>query len=305
MTSMRVGEWHDFEVGNVLQLPQSEPELVLISGNGVRYLIPFLPYQHYGLNKGKTIRCRVDKINCSGKIFLEPENPWYTEGKSFQFRFLRKIEGFNILGQLEYVWVLADNSDKEISMIIEPKFFTLDPGSSIECIVKKIKKGKLLLGHPYSLKPPDPDRLGCWNHLEIVEDDVLKSNERYYALKDVSGEKFLLKAKYYAKYNLKHGQIILCKYVKWKPENGWVIEPLHPLYREGELFKFRVDHIDPHNSEDEFIIFYITDFSGNRIAVEAPLSQKEHLKPAQDIMLFIREVRKGKPVLLWADATES
>lgn len=29
--------------------------------------------------------CRVDKINCKGEVFLEPHNPYYTEGESFPF----------------------------------------------------------------------------------------------------------------------------------------------------------------------------------------------------------------------------
>jgi hypothetical protein len=48
-------------------------------------LLPVEPYNNYCIGGNSTIECRIDKINCSGKVFLEPRHPVYIEGETYDF----------------------------------------------------------------------------------------------------------------------------------------------------------------------------------------------------------------------------
>ena len=177
---MKTGEWYLFQIGNVIEIPGVEPQQVLISHEGTRYLIPSLPYKDYNLETGKMIRCKVDKINCSGRVFLEPEHPVYAEGNSYGFHYERKLKRFNVLGKEECLWVLKDNAGKEVELLISPEYFTYEPKQLIDCKVIRIKKSCLFLGHEFSLKPNDSERAGQWEYLDVIDTEMFYQGELYY-----------------------------------------------------------------------------------------------------------------------------
>jgi hypothetical protein len=80
------GEWHFFRVQKILEIPGEEFYYLLESSKGNRMLMPLNFYKHYGIEPGNKIKCRIDKINCSGKIFLEPEHPNLINGRRYDFK---------------------------------------------------------------------------------------------------------------------------------------------------------------------------------------------------------------------------
>lgn len=296
---MKEGEWHEFTVGNTLEIPGSEPQLVLIAANGVRYLIPARPYANYAFEPGASIRCKIDKINCSGRIFLEPEHPYYKENSTYNFRFLKKETRRNLLDEKEYGWLLLDIYNSEVFLKIQPEYFSDNPDDKVECRVVRIKKGKLILSHPYAVLPPANLVPGTWLDFSVEDKMIEQERETFYVLRDEKAGRFLLNKKYFSGYGITPGTTIRCKVVKWNSEGRWVIEPEHPVYREGVTFQFIVDAIDGELSEDEDLIFYVKDYSDNKIQVKAPGALRDKLVIHQEVELSVKEIRKGKPVLLW------
>jgi hypothetical protein len=53
---------------------------------GDKHLLNASYYSAYDFEIGQEIICRVDKINCKGKVFFEPSHPIYIEGSDYDFR---------------------------------------------------------------------------------------------------------------------------------------------------------------------------------------------------------------------------
>ncbi len=298
---MKAGEWYEFTVGNHLELPGQKAQIILTGPGGVRYLIPAEPYVSYGLVPGSGIRCKVDKINCSGRIFLEPEHPFYHENKTYTFYFKRKESRVNVLSYREYFWVLRDNVNNEIDLRVEPVFYGRQPSEKLECRVARIKKGKLALQHAYSVKPPGMDKTGQWKDFIIMPSKADINNEDYYILQEDTGEKHLLKAKHFEVFNLVQGQAVSCKFVKWSQEGRWVLEPRHPVYTEGDIYPFTILDVEENITDEQEWVFNVPDVNGNKIQVIAPSTAKKDLLPGKTVGLRVIELRKGKPVLEWID----
>jgi len=115
---------------------------ILEGPNGGKFLLPCEPYHAYGIEIGQKIRCRIDKISCSGKIYIEPENPVYMVGKTYLFSVL-KIQR-NILQNAEVAVVafVLDKIGNTVEVIVDK---SVTANSSITCLVTRIKKGHLYL----------------------------------------------------------------------------------------------------------------------------------------------------------------
>jgi len=123
---------------------------------GIRHLVPYEFYISYNLQPGNVVCCRVDKINCTGRVFLEPEHPHYQTGS---------VEGFSFVGikqdkqkdgdkcTLGSVMVVADVFGNEIRVEMPEGCFVEPLNGSVFCRIEGFKKGKPLL----SLSLPDKE----------------------------------------------------------------------------------------------------------------------------------------------------
>ena len=67
------GETYEFEVLKLVDLPEEGVFYLLRHQSGRRLMLPFKSYQYYGIEPGRRIECRVDKVNCTGKVYLRSE----------------------------------------------------------------------------------------------------------------------------------------------------------------------------------------------------------------------------------------
>ncbi len=79
------GKYYQFKVLKTVNLPDEGDFYMLRHKSGRRMLLPIEPYNKYCIGGNSTIECKVDKINCTGKVFLEPRHPVYTEGETYEF----------------------------------------------------------------------------------------------------------------------------------------------------------------------------------------------------------------------------
>lgn len=145
MVKLIQGKAYRFLVEKEMTLPDRSKHFLLTGPDTKKYLIPEKRYAHYKITPGKTITCRIDKINCKGEIFLEPRCPWYTEGRYYDFT----VEGIEVRtdnsGINHNVVVVTDKTGSKISVpYIETGLFPLK-GAKLKLKIVRISKGKLHL----------------------------------------------------------------------------------------------------------------------------------------------------------------
>ena len=92
---------------------------------------------NYHLKTGQTINCRIDKINCTGKIFIEPEHPYYKLGEIYEFPLVRIEKKNNLADSNEIFVVFTDVFNNEIKMLSNEKIV-----KGLMNSLKDIKRGK-------------------------------------------------------------------------------------------------------------------------------------------------------------------
>ncbi len=282
------GQWYPFRLHAEIVLPDGEKQYLLEDSSGTKHLLSYEHYKDYGFLKGREVRLRLDKINCSGKLFLEPEHPVYKEGDSYDFFFIRTEERENIFGETELVWLVLDAFNHEIAIPMTIDAPEAKEGEPIRCRVSRIKKGKIYLSHPMSKTSEGVLKEGHWLSFYLEPDQVEIDGIRYYILSDPGNQKHLLKKLPFLPYGFEAGQSIVCKVVKWSNKGMYILEPEHPLYREGLDYTFEIVGLTENN-------FSVKDVFGNIIEIE-----KQNNPPiviGERIALKVFEIRKGRPVL--------
>ena len=137
-------QYYRFKVVKTVTLPDTTENMILMGPDGRKYLLPLTYYKDYDLKDKTEITCRVDKINCRGKVFLEPESPWFSPGDKIEAT-VKKIE-FDEAEKIFIVEVSIINGfDLRIKMNRRPE------ESVISCSVVRIRKGQPVL-IPYEVE---------------------------------------------------------------------------------------------------------------------------------------------------------
>lgn len=131
-------QYYRFKVLKTVTLPDTSENMILQGPDGRKYMLPLAYYKDYDLKSKAEITCRVDKINCRGKVFLEPENPWYSPGDNIDAT-VNKIE-FDENENIFIVEVSIING-----LILPVKMNRRPTENVIRCSVLKIRKGMPVL----------------------------------------------------------------------------------------------------------------------------------------------------------------
>ncbi|MGQ9846317.1 MAG: hypothetical protein ACUVQP_02285 [Bacteroidales bacterium] len=153
MKMFEEGKMYRFFVDKILTLPDSDYFLLIDEWNK-KHLLPQKYYTDYSIKIGTYINCYVNKINCNGKIFLEPEHPIYKIGDIDNFIVTRLEERVKKKsGEIYYV-ALAQNKKTSKAAIINYNDFNSTIPFSAKCEVIKIKKAEVLLHFIQKTKEP-------------------------------------------------------------------------------------------------------------------------------------------------------
>lgn len=135
------GKWFPFRIHNLVQLQDEGWYYVLQDVNGLKHFLQAEHYEKYGFTIGDEIICKIARINCTGRILLEPNHPYYNEGEIYSFEVIsyqkQDEDGIliikDIFGNSIEVPICGNENREQISE------------KWISCIIKTIIKGKLLL----------------------------------------------------------------------------------------------------------------------------------------------------------------
>lgn len=142
---LQEGNIFRFKVEKKIALPDGEYFILLAEFNN-KYLLPSKYYSEYNIQIGQEIICSIDRINCNGKVFLEPQNPIYSIGdrdifiyqgaeERIKHKTKEKYQIFNVIGVKTNHAIIIENLENN----------SCSQGDKILCEVVKIKKGELHL----------------------------------------------------------------------------------------------------------------------------------------------------------------
>lgn len=137
-----------YKVLKEISLPGIENHFVMEDINGNKHLMPSDPYKDYPIKIGDIINCYIDKINCIGKVFIEPEHPYYKRENIYEMKIIDIGEKFYKRGKYRFTIKIIDYK----GAIAEALPYNFDVNINFRyglntCRVIKLKKGKLVISN--------------------------------------------------------------------------------------------------------------------------------------------------------------
>lgn len=209
---------------------------ILESQVGTKHLMTYADYKDYGLITGQKITCRIDKISCSGRIYLEPAHRFYREGKKYHFNNAGTFEKTLANGtKLTFLKLIGVNNVHTVINITDHPHETF--GKNVICIVNRIKKGRLYVSL-YDERILSKLKRGETYNFKMIRSVFLTEDEEYFELQDEFGTLHYLKKKYYKDYNINQQIPLRCKVINKVFKFNHYLEPEHPIYKIGETYEF-------------------------------------------------------------------
>jgi hypothetical protein len=135
------GEWFPFKIHNLVQLQDDAWYFVLQDINGMKHFMAAEYYKSYGFVVGDQILCKIDKVNCTGRVFLEPKHPVYNEGEIYYFDTISYSDSGN-----KCILMVRENFGNIIEVVVNgTKKVDINAEKRVRCSVKSITKGRLML----------------------------------------------------------------------------------------------------------------------------------------------------------------
>jgi len=140
------GQFYLFKLYKKVESSDGVSYYVLIDPFGNKHLAPAEHYLTYNLKIGSSYLCKIDKINCLGRIFIEPPHPFYKENKIYLFEFFKRIKEKHKSGNT-YIYYIFLGENKYQAFLNTPNYNLpkyLKSGLH-SFLVKKISKGKVYI----------------------------------------------------------------------------------------------------------------------------------------------------------------
>ncbi|HNV96223.1 MAG TPA: hypothetical protein PKG63_07095 [Bacteroidales bacterium] len=145
MEQLEEGKIYRFYVEKLLSLPDAN-YYILIDDWNRKYLLTAEYYSDYSIKLNNYINCYVNKINCNGKIFLEPLHPIYKIGEEDYFEIYQIEKRIKQKSKEPYYVALAKNSKTIKAAVLNYTDINHNHFPVFaKCKVIKFKKGEVLL----------------------------------------------------------------------------------------------------------------------------------------------------------------
>ncbi len=285
------GRYYPFKVLSEIEGVDGVTYFKLADPNGIKHLLKKKLYEKYGIKPGMTINCHIDKINCSGKIFIEPEHPLYENEGIYDFDVCGKK---NENGD-EFI-LISDVFDNILQIPAVDFKAGIKQGDKVKCKVITVKKG-IPLVLPLNAVPDFSGFIEGRKYSFKVT-GVKKYSDRleFYILVDGKGKQFPLRKKFYRDYGFKQGDTVKCTFKRHNKEA--FLEPVHPFYNIGESYDFTVIGEDfiykyPEGKEEAVVLF-------NKYGKEILIPKKNTGNAnfgLTSVRCTVKDIIKGQPVL--------
>jgi hypothetical protein len=289
------GESYPFSIFKKIRWENKEC-FVLIDRWERKLLLDASPYPAYNLRVEENIQCRIDKINCSGKIFLEPEHPLYKEKGIYDFK-IKKIEEItDKFGDRVYA-LHMDSETEAIARTSNTSNYKID--DIIRCKIGRLKKGIIYLQIQKEMDENGYE-IGQSYPFYIEKISKLKDEKEYFILRDKTQEKFLLDCDFYKHYKLKVGNTIRCIIIKYSSKFYFFLEPEHPFYKIGENYDFEFIRYEKTQKtvESNSFTVYVKDVFGEETMFTTYRKMDKEMLQSKKIKCTVLGLKKGKAMLV-------
>lgn len=286
VNTLLVGKSYLFKIKNQVSLDAID--YFILEHKEQKFMLEANDYRHYHFQVGQNVTCKIDKVNCAGKMFIEPKHPHFEIDKTYSFKVLRNYTSNNFLD--ESVWIIE--IEDQFGVIHHIPNFKIDAshlGKSIQLKIKRIKKGKLFFFKPELFIDTTKLEIGKVYTFKNREKRIIQEDE-YLIVVDESGQKHALKLQIYKKYKLLNNDTIEAKVVKFNSENRFILEPKHPIYNVGEMYNFEFSIL---KEEDNDFLIEFHDKSGLKYEVLVPKEKFHTIVKNNIIRLYINNIRKS------------
>lgn len=233
---LKEGSCYTFLVKGFTELPDKEMYCILSDPWNTRHLLRLSYYPAYKFNEGMYITCRLDKISCAGKIYLEPANPYYETGKVYDFEIKNIRNIMNQSGVHEHLISVADLLGNCYDIPDSRDLKGKKNGDSISYKIIRIKKGCLTLVEPSVNSGLDGSCTGQVMVCKIMRTIQLACTGDHFEIYGPDNIRYVLRKKDYDGYGFKVGDIINCTHIIYNGDH--LLEPDHPIYEPGKIYNF-------------------------------------------------------------------
>ncbi len=238
MYKMEVGTVYSFNIIDIIDISDEE-FYILKDPNEVKHLLPCELYKHYKFEIGQNILCKVDKINCVGKMYLEPENPKYSVNKSYDFNFIEEKSIVNDFGTTERHFIVCDDFDIKHQLWVSASEIKPKNGQKIKLAVAQIRKGKIMLFCQsifYPLRKQKPKNKYSFRITGIAS---LLHEKEFFCLLDENKQLHFLRIKPFISNNYKIGDKIDATVVSTPQLGNYYLEPVYEGYEIENTYDFK------------------------------------------------------------------
>jgi hypothetical protein len=290
------GEEYEFTVLKIVDLPEEGEFYLLRHSSGRRLMLSYSTYKNYGIEPDQTILCRVDKVNCTGKVYLEPKHPYYLEGSEYRFEI---IEIRSNPDNTDEPWVIVLDYFKNHVKVLWPKSYALPTEKNISLLVDRVKKGIPILIPNNNLSNQidnyTTDTLDKKLKFIIIQESKNDENEDVYLLRNSDGYRSELRIKHFKHYGLKVGDEIDCHVYGKNHLGSLKVEPENPYYKTNNSYNFDIESIED-LGEDDFSLV-LKDIFGQKCGVQLSKHDLDFLKNKTRAKCRVIGFRKGRPKL--------
>ncbi|MFH2142731.1 MAG: hypothetical protein ABIJ97_09930, partial [Bacteroidota bacterium] len=104
------GLYYPFKILKTVVLPDEKEYFVLQAPDEKKHLMLKTYYKDYSnIKEGETVDFKIDRINCNGKLFLEPKHPYLKEGAAYKFTVVEVEEIYTNMVDKEQTLIVYDN----------------------------------------------------------------------------------------------------------------------------------------------------------------------------------------------------
>ena len=236
---------------------------------------------------GESIECFVDKVNCSGQIYITPLFNRSVIGQTQSFKLSQKLTVIDSLGKSKYLYQLQ-NSKKRKAEILSYHSFDFD---KMECKIIGIKKNKLIVASP--LLPDYSMNQNTMIKVDIIEEQIIPEIGKCWLAQDSKGELHPISKEKFHHYNLSIGMGISCSILGFDKFYNFKLEPQSPIYSVGEIYEFkslRIEQIEDETGQLNSVLIVM-----DELGMEASIAQMNYPKTVpKNIKAEVYRITNGK-----------
>jgi hypothetical protein len=131
------GFWYPFRVHKTVELQDGEVYFILSDVNGMKHFLETAPFAKYRIQAGTQLLCQVARINCTGRMYLEPQHPDIECGMSYLFSIISE----DTEDEIQTLNIYLNTSEKiefAISMHTYSKYLVQN---AERVVINKFRKG--------------------------------------------------------------------------------------------------------------------------------------------------------------------